>query len=156
MLQSDIRIYLTDDKRAFLIPNTIDKIFPADAIGLVPQRTIDAIESMFGYANCYVRVPEDHPYYGLDMEQANEVLSAHGGITYTGLDEDGWWILGFDTGHWGDKVRCTEEWCKRETMDLYQQTLEIKYLPIQQENNEKTESTIRTSPQGDSSNAQIN
>ncbi len=49
--------------------------------------------------NGYVRLPEKLRDWWADYDEANEVLSAHFGLTY-GPDEDGW--IGFDTGHYCD------------------------------------------------------
>lgn len=53
----------------------------------------------------YVRVPYDHPWCGLDLEDSN--VEVHGGITFSSADEPidkrekdaRWWWVGFDCGH---------------------------------------------------------
>lgn len=47
----------------------------------------------------YVRLPEDHPWRGMDAEDIP--VDVHGGVTY-GPDGDGW--IGFDTLHAGDAL----------------------------------------------------
>lgn len=50
---------------------------------------------MFGALNGYVRLPEGHPWHGLDYEEIE--VDVHGGVTY----HSGGWI-GFDTLHFAD------------------------------------------------------
>lgn len=50
---------------------------------------------LWGAVNGYVRVPEGHPWHGLDYDDID--VEVHGGLTYS----DGEWI-GFDTLHGWD------------------------------------------------------
>lgn len=104
-----------------------DKFFPTDC----------------GYANGYVAVPPHHPLWGMDYDQVNELVSVHGGLTYSGayneklvsnailLSEDevpaDSWIFGFDTMHFQDNLlNCNEQFCKDETINLVEQFKKIK------------------------------
>ncbi|MGW8936016.1 hypothetical protein [Gordonia terrae] len=49
----------------------------------------------YGAVNGYVKVPDGHPWYGLDYEMID--VEVHGGLTFA---RDGW--IGFDTLHLGD------------------------------------------------------
>lgn len=62
------------------------------------------VRAPFGQLNGYIRIPEDHPWRGLDW--ADVPATVHGGITFADEAEDlgpGYW-LGFDTLHAGDSV----------------------------------------------------
>lgn len=54
-----------------------------------------------GNLNGYVKIPDDHPWNGLDEEDIP--CNVHGGITYAQNRNDGFWI-GFDCGHTLDIV----------------------------------------------------
>lgn len=75
-----------------------------------------------GWGNGYVLIPKDHPFHGVDYDTINKFVNVHGGLTYSdsctssviqsfGLeDEDqGKWMIGFDTAHSGDNE---ERWHK--------------------------------------------
>jgi hypothetical protein len=96
-----------------------------------------------GYANGYVAVPPHHPLWGMHYDQVNELVSVHGGLTYSGaynerlvsnailLSEDevpaDSWIFGFDTMHFQDNLlNCNEQFCKDETINLVEQFKKIK------------------------------
>lgn len=51
---------------------------------------------LYGAANGYVKIPEDHPWHGLGYDDID--VRVHGGLTYGG--GDGW--VGFDCLHYGD------------------------------------------------------
>lgn len=51
---------------------------------------------IYGAINGYARVPDDHPWHGLDYDSIR--VEVHGGLTYGSVD--GW--IGFDTLHSGD------------------------------------------------------
>src|SRR5438309_4447716 len=86
-----------------------------------------------GALNGYVAIPKDHPLFGKDYSQSvcdhpgcykhsiESLINVHGGITYSGKDEDGFWWFGFDTAHSSDDPRFggtvkneayVEKWCK--------------------------------------------
>lgn len=50
----------------------------------------------------YVRIPEGHRFYGTDYDDIR--ANVHGGLTFSSMDEDGSWVIGFDTSHLGDFV----------------------------------------------------
>ena len=47
----------------------------------------------------YVRLPENHKYYG--VQYSNIDIMVHGGITYSEIEDDGFWI-GWDYGQFTD------------------------------------------------------
>ena len=48
----------------------------------------------------YITLTKDNSLYGVDYDDIN--ISAHGGITYQGYDQNENWVIGFDCGHYGD------------------------------------------------------
>ena len=48
----------------------------------------------------YITLTQDNSLYGVDYDDIN--ISAHGGITYQGYDQNENWVIGFDCGHYGD------------------------------------------------------
>ena len=48
----------------------------------------------------YITLTQDNSLYGVGYDDIN--ISAHGGITYQGYDENENWVIGFDCGHYGD------------------------------------------------------
>lgn len=93
-----------------------------------------------GYANGYVAVPRDHPFFGKDYDDVD--VEVHGGLTFAApgsniskdlpetevlegclydLDED-WWVFGFDTCHYMDNLEnCNREYVISETLNLKRQ-----------------------------------
>lgn len=94
-----------------------------------------------GYANGYVAVPKDHPYFGKDYDDID--VEVHGGLTFAcsgdkvtardlpeteviegnlgNLDEN-WWVFGFDTCHYMDTLdRWPREAVIVETLNLKKQ-----------------------------------
>ena len=60
------------------------------------------------HPNAYIRIPEDHPYYGKDYTEIDDKGIVHCGFTFSGNNlhkdyglQDGWY-LGWDYGHIGD------------------------------------------------------
>lgn len=51
----------------------------------------------------YVRLPEDHKFYGKDVNELENLLTVHGGVTFAGAlgGMDGFYV-GFDCAHLGD------------------------------------------------------
>lgn len=91
-----------------------------------------------GYANGYVAVPRDHPFFGKDYDDVD--IEVHGGLTFAApgsniskdlpetevlegclydLDED-WWVFGFDTCHYSDSL---ENWPREAVIE---ETLNLK------------------------------
>lgn len=52
---------------------------------------------LWGAINGYVRVPDDHPWHGLDYDDERVNVTVNGGLTFA---NDDW--MGFDTLHAGD------------------------------------------------------
>lgn len=51
----------------------------------------------------YVRLPEDHKFYGKDVNELENLLTVHGGVTFAGaLDGMDGFYVGFDCAHLGD------------------------------------------------------
>lgn len=48
----------------------------------------------------YVCVPKGHPWHGVHYDQID--VDVHGGLTFSELTENGFWIIGFDWGHLRD------------------------------------------------------
>lgn len=92
-----------------------------------------------GYFNGYVAVLPEHPFYGKDYDEIDDLLDkkdfyVHGGLTFANDDKDfcpelskhfsDYWILGFDTRHAGDTAEYwTEERTWEETEKLLQATI---------------------------------
>ena len=93
-----------------------------------------------GYANGYVAVPPEHPYFGTDYDDIP--VSVHGGLTFGTTVEsikndnwvnlefldgnaelpDGYWVFGFDTLHCYDTIHTwPRERCVEETLKLKDQ-----------------------------------
>lgn len=95
-----------------------------------------------GIFNCpcgYVKLPEDHPLYGVNYTEYSDCvdIDVHGGVTFSGnmVGMDGWFV-GFGMAHfedfdphdWKRNIRAVEE-CERETDRLADQLADmyIKY-----------------------------
>lgn len=89
-----------------------------------------------GYANGYIIINSEHPYYGLDIEDLDHI-DIHGYITYSEslkdflykhnieiLDDslNDYWVLGFDTFHFKDNQN---NWNKENCI---QETLKLKHI----------------------------
>jgi len=80
------------------------------------------VRNHYGALCGYVGVPKEHPWYGKDYEDVNELIEdeeddyVHGGLTFSnicgekichevepGEDDDIWW-LGFDCAHVFDRI----------------------------------------------------
>lgn len=84
-------------------------------MGIVPKWAIIIYEH--GWGNGYVHLPKGHKYFGID---ANDIpYEVHGGLTFA--DEiDGYWVIGFDTCHYGDTL---EKWPKKAVWEETQRLL---------------------------------
>lgn len=94
-----------------------------------------------GWGNGYALVFKGHPFYGKHYDDASEVISIHGGLTYSGpveqlfieLPEEyiGGWAFGFDTGHYQDTLqRWPEQAVLEEARELFTQLLDIHLKQI--------------------------
>jgi hypothetical protein len=62
----------------------------------------------------YVGIPKEHRFWGKSYHRDDEEIDAistdvHGGLTYSGEGDDGWWYFGFDTAHAEDFTPATVE-----------------------------------------------
>lgn len=58
----------------------------------------------------YVRLPEDHKFYGKDVNELENLFTVHGGVTFAGaLDEADGFYVGFDCAHLGDTPEVQDE-----------------------------------------------
>lgn len=97
-----------------------------------------------GYANGYVALPPTHPFHMVDYSETDEYVRVHGGLTFGQSIDDikqdkdwvqctecigfdslddipaGYWVVGFDTMHFGDG-RLNRDWCIEETLRLKNQ-----------------------------------
>lgn len=91
-----------------------------------------------GYANGYVAIPKEHPYYGRDCNEIN--VDVHGDLTFSDFgkffresktiefingslkDIEDYWVLGFDTCHFGDNL---ENWPREAVIE---ETLKLKKI----------------------------
>jgi len=92
-----------------------------------------------GYANGYVAISPEHPLWRVHYDNCD--ISVWGGLTFsddacciqewdnvemidnvkqTDIPQD-WWVLGFDTMHWGDGPQHNREWVIVETRRMQQQ-----------------------------------
>lgn len=99
-----------------------------------------------GYANGYVAVPPEHPWYGKSYEEVEDKIGIHGGLTFHAKSDEccawddietinddsnliplGWWVFGFDTIHAYDNLdNWNKEKCIAETLRLKEQLEEVK------------------------------
>jgi hypothetical protein len=97
-------------------------------LGYIPNNTISIIESRMpsffsrGWGNGYVKIPKDHPLHGQSYVDSNEInsLDVPGGVTYSEKDdEDGGWVIGFDTAHsFNNPITHDRFYVMRKTTDL--------------------------------------
>ncbi len=54
----------------------------------------------------YVKLTPDSKLYGINYNDIYDIvyIKVHGGLTYSGKDKDGSWLIGFDCAHLGDLV----------------------------------------------------
>jgi hypothetical protein len=78
-----------------------------------------------GYANGYIGLPPEHPWFNVDYPDI--AANVHGGLTYSekylpNYEPDGLWWLGFDTNHWGDTLQsCPKSYCEAQLNKLLAQ-----------------------------------
>lgn len=80
----------------------------------------------------YVKLSVLHPMYGKDIEELNEALDVHGGITFAGdLDDSGSFWIGFDCGHSEDFIpglQGTWDYIKKGAANFFKSTeTDLKY-----------------------------
>jgi hypothetical protein len=84
--------------------------------------------SMFqrGWGNGYVILPKEHPFHGVEYDILNEYVNVHGGLTYSNVDKNGNWKVGFDTAHLGDTLEnWPEEAVIKHTEELRDQFIDL-------------------------------
>ena len=97
-----------------------------------------------GTHNGYVAIPPTNKYYNMSLDELNEEVGVHGGVTWfetaanslnilveaecisadTKISEigDDWKIVGFDTMHYNDNPEtCNREYVIQETLELQRQ-----------------------------------
>ena len=98
---------------------------------MVEWSTKDYPPDMRGFANCYIGLDAEHPWFGKDYNTIHAEypeFGIHGGLTYSewvrpgNRKHDGRWWVGFDTAHYGDNINTRNEaWCKKELKSLVDQ-----------------------------------
>ena len=98
------------------------------------------------YMDCgYVMIPKGHYLHGRDDNSLNDLLNVHGGITLAELasnldwdeiqeENQGDWIIGFDTCHGGDTL---EYWTKERIQEELDNLVEQIYNLEKEINNVK-------------------
>ena len=95
-----------------------------------------------GYFNGYVVVLPEHPFYGKNYDEINDLLAEkdiyiHGGLTFSDGNKifcpelskahSDYWVFGFDTRHAGDTAEYwTEERTWEETNKLLKATIHYR------------------------------
>jgi hypothetical protein len=82
-------------------------------------RKIDRPVDMGGWGNGYVAIPQDHPFFGTDYMEIDDLIDIHGGLTFSRLAsvfseellpfsvrarKNEFWVFGFDTMHCDDNL----------------------------------------------------
>lgn len=57
-----------------------------------------------GWGNGYVILPKNHSFHGVGYDFINEHLEGLQPLTYADANDDGEWMVGFDTCHSGDTI----------------------------------------------------
>lgn len=65
----------------------------------------------FGWGNGYVHLPKGHKYYGVNY--GDIPVNVHGSLTYSEQEGD-YWVIGFDTAHFGDTL---EKWPREKVLE---------------------------------------
>lgn len=85
--------------------------------------------SPFNYWYCgYVRIPEDHKFYGKDDDDLYDYIDVHGGLTFSGeLDGEEGYFIGFDCNHSYDNPSVQdEEYTLNECYFMVEQLMEAE------------------------------
>jgi len=89
-----------------------------------------------GEFNGYVSLPIGHPWYGKTYTSIQEV-DVHYGLTYS-EEEDGRWVVGFDTAHTDDALRNWDrDNVRKEANRLLEQAEDAERLLLEQEEEER-------------------
>ena len=57
------------------------------------------VRNSYGAWCGYVGISKDHPLHGVEYDRLYMDINVHGALTYSCLDEEGIWWLGFDCNH---------------------------------------------------------
>lgn len=77
-----------------------------------------------GWGNGYVRLPKNHKYFGADYDDIP--YDIHRGLSYAdyqtfnGIE---YYVIGFDTSHYGDNQSMDKQWVTNETHKLQLQAI---------------------------------
>ena len=78
----------------------------------------DDVSIDHGWGNGYVDLPEGHRYYNVGYDELTNI-DVDGGLTYSRMEDNGMWRVGFDTCHsWSTLKEHDEEWVENETYRL--------------------------------------
>jgi hypothetical protein len=81
-----------------------------------------------GWGKGFVAIPKEHILYGVNHRDIK--VTAHNGLSYSeyeDIDDDKYWVFGFDTDGAGDNCSsCDEEYIISETDFLFTQLKSIK------------------------------
>lgn len=92
----------------------------------------------YGEFNGYVSLPIGHPWYGKTYTSIEEV-DVHYGLTYS-EEEDGRWVIGFDTAHASDDPKDWNREKVREEADRLLEQAEIaEWWELEQEEERRIE-----------------
>ncbi len=83
----------------------------------------------YNYWYCgYVRIPEDHKFYGKDDEDLCDYIDVHGGLNFSGeLDGEEGYFIGFDCNHSYDNPSVQgEEYTLNECYFMVEQLMEAE------------------------------
>lgn len=94
----------------------------------ITKRTWGFRDIETGWGNGYVFLPKGHRFYGIDYDEINQHVEVHRGLTYSREDDDGFWVVGFDTAHFGDnKDNWNRSRVLKETLKLRDQLIKLSF-----------------------------
>lgn len=95
--------------------------------GFKPNPAYDAYPLLTQPWYCgYVRVPAGHPLYLVKYGEIETIIDCHGGLTYSGLHTDGWWI-GFDCNHCDDNIIAqNSNYVRNEIIGIVDQLIKLE------------------------------
>lgn len=92
-----------------------------------------------GEFNGYVSLPIGHPWYGKNYVDELYEVDVHYGLTYS-EEEDGRWVIGFDTAHTDDELRNWDrENVRKEANRLLEQAEDAERLLLEQKEERRIE-----------------
>lgn len=96
--------------------------------GFKPSPAYDAYPFLTRPWYCgYVRIPENHPFYKIPYDESPVWnIDCHGGLTFSAMLKDGWWI-GFDCNHCDDDIRVQDfDYTKNEIIGIVDQLIKAE------------------------------